>query len=64
MTPVDQKVHVTKDKHVKNQSTMAKPDAKISAKNSQKDKKSSELEATQILTGYETARVNLRHYRL
>ncbi|EXX56043.1 hypothetical protein GLOIN_2v1791351 [Rhizophagus irregularis DAOM 181602=DAOM 197198] len=32
----------------------AKPDVKTSAKNSHKGKKSSELEATQILTGYET----------
>ncbi|PKY31972.1 hypothetical protein RhiirB3_449855 [Rhizophagus irregularis] len=31
----------------------AKPDVKTSAKNSQKGKKSSEPEATQILTGYE-----------
>ncbi|CAB4432324.1 unnamed protein product [Rhizophagus irregularis] len=67
MTPVDQtvipknsrkkdkqKARVTDDKQVKNQSTTAKPDAKTSAKNSHKGKKTSELEATQILTGYET----------
>ncbi|PKC54036.1 hypothetical protein RhiirA1_478101 [Rhizophagus irregularis] len=33
---------------------LAKPDVKTSAKNSHKGKKSSEPEATQILTGYET----------
>ncbi|GBC53417.2 hypothetical protein GLOIN_2v1776609 [Rhizophagus irregularis DAOM 181602=DAOM 197198] len=48
-----QKARVTDDKQIKNQSTKAKPDVKTSAKNSQKRKKSSELEATQILTGYE-----------
>ncbi|CAB4417822.1 unnamed protein product [Rhizophagus irregularis] len=48
-----QKACVTDDKQVKHQSTTAKPNAKTSAKNSQKDKKSSEPEATQILTGYE-----------
>ncbi|PKY31120.1 hypothetical protein RhiirB3_448560 [Rhizophagus irregularis] len=48
-----QKARVTVDKQVKNQSTTAKPDAKTSAKNSQKDKKSSDTEVTQILTGYE-----------
>ncbi|PKC01492.1 hypothetical protein RhiirA5_456430 [Rhizophagus irregularis] len=66
MTPVDQtvipenswkkdkqKARVTDDKQVANQSTKAKPDVKTSAKNSQKGKKSSEPEATQILTGYE-----------
>ncbi|GBC48951.2 hypothetical protein GLOIN_2v1871772 [Rhizophagus irregularis DAOM 181602=DAOM 197198] len=66
MTPVDQtvipensrkkdkqKAHVTDDKQVANQSTKAKPDVKTSAQNSQKGKKSSEPEATQILTGYE-----------
>ncbi|PKC54860.1 hypothetical protein RhiirA1_476558 [Rhizophagus irregularis] len=46
-------MRITDDKQVKHQSIMAKPDAKISAKNFQKDKKSSEPEATQILTGYE-----------
>ncbi|PKC57902.1 hypothetical protein RhiirA1_401043 [Rhizophagus irregularis] len=45
-----QKVHVTDDKQVKNQSTMANPDAKTLVKNS---KKASIPEATQILTGYE-----------
>ncbi|GET62165.1 hypothetical protein GLOIN_2v1791351 [Rhizophagus irregularis DAOM 181602=DAOM 197198] len=44
-----QKVHVTDDKQVKNQSTMANPDAKTLVKNS---KKASIPEATQILTGY------------
>ncbi|GBC19107.2 hypothetical protein GLOIN_2v1791351 [Rhizophagus irregularis DAOM 181602=DAOM 197198] len=66
MTPVDQtvipensrkkdkqKARVTDDKQVANQSTKAKPDVKTSAQNSQKGKKSSEPEATQILTGYE-----------
>ncbi|CAB4404638.1 unnamed protein product [Rhizophagus irregularis] len=66
MTPVDhtvipensqkkdkQKARVTVDKQVKNQSTTAKPDAKTPAKNSQKEKKLSEPEITQILTGYE-----------
>ncbi|GET53259.1 hypothetical protein GLOIN_2v1871772 [Rhizophagus irregularis DAOM 181602=DAOM 197198] len=66
MTPVDQtvipenfqkkdkqKARVTDDKQVANQSIKAKPDVKTSAKNSHKGKKSSELEATQILTGYE-----------
>ncbi|GBC52217.2 hypothetical protein GLOIN_2v1773466 [Rhizophagus irregularis DAOM 181602=DAOM 197198] len=48
-----QKARVTDDKQVANQSTKAKPDVKTSAQNSQKGKKSSELEATQILTGYE-----------
>ncbi|CAB4411342.1 unnamed protein product [Rhizophagus irregularis] len=43
LTPVDQM----------NQSTMAKPDAKNISQNSQKEKKSSEPEVTQILTGYE-----------
>ncbi|EXX55571.1 hypothetical protein GLOIN_2v1791351 [Rhizophagus irregularis DAOM 181602=DAOM 197198] len=47
-----QKVHVTDDKQVANQSTKAKPDVKTSAKNFHKGKKSSEPEATQILTGY------------
>ncbi|CAB4439610.1 unnamed protein product [Rhizophagus irregularis] len=55
-----QKARVTDDKHVKNQSTTAKPDAKTSAKNSQKDKKSSEPEATQILTGYEAVGEELK----
>ncbi|PKK57359.1 hypothetical protein RhiirC2_798170 [Rhizophagus irregularis] len=41
------------DQTSKNQSTTAKPDAKTSAKNSQKDKKSPDNEVTQILTGYE-----------
>ncbi|CAB4417212.1 unnamed protein product [Rhizophagus irregularis] len=66
MTPVDQavipensrkkdkqKARVTDDKQVKNQSITAKPDAKTSANNSHKGKKTSEPEATQILTGYE-----------
>ncbi|CAB4422565.1 unnamed protein product [Rhizophagus irregularis] len=66
MTPVDQfvtpetsrkkdkqKARVTADKQVNDQSTTAKPDAKTSAKSSHKGKKSSEPEATQILTGYE-----------
>ncbi|PKB95364.1 hypothetical protein RhiirA5_436855 [Rhizophagus irregularis] len=48
-----QKARVTDDKQVTNQSTKAKPDVKTSAKNSHKGKKSSEPEATQILTGYE-----------
>ncbi|PKY46935.1 hypothetical protein RhiirA4_461953 [Rhizophagus irregularis] len=48
-----QKARITVDKQVKNQSTTAKPDAKTSAHNSQKEKKSSKPEATQILTGYE-----------
>ncbi|GBC11997.2 hypothetical protein GLOIN_2v1871772 [Rhizophagus irregularis DAOM 181602=DAOM 197198] len=48
-----QKARVIDDKQVANQSTKAKPDAKTSAKNSHKGKKSSEPEATQILTGYE-----------
>ncbi|EXX56016.1 hypothetical protein GLOIN_2v1791351 [Rhizophagus irregularis DAOM 181602=DAOM 197198] len=51
-----QKARITDDKQVANQSTKAKPDVKTSAKNSQKGKKSSELEATQILTGYEAVR--------
>ncbi|PKC50594.1 hypothetical protein RhiirA1_485881, partial [Rhizophagus irregularis] len=51
-----QKAHVTDDKQVTNQSTKAKPDVKTSAKNSQKGKKSSEPEATQILTGHEAVR--------
>ncbi|PKY31121.1 hypothetical protein RhiirB3_448562 [Rhizophagus irregularis] len=55
---------VSMDKQVKNQSTMAKPDAKTSAKNSHKKKKSSEPEATQILTGYEAVREDLRHYSI
>ncbi|EXX73431.1 hypothetical protein RirG_060400 [Rhizophagus irregularis DAOM 197198w] len=41
-----QKVRVTGDKQVKNQSTTAKPDAKTSAKNSKKEKKSSDTEVT------------------
>ncbi|PKC00936.1 hypothetical protein RhiirA5_427491 [Rhizophagus irregularis] len=49
-----QKARVTADKQITNQSTKAKPDVKTSAKNSHKGKKSSEPEATQILTGYET----------
>ncbi|PKY57187.1 hypothetical protein RhiirA4_478086 [Rhizophagus irregularis] len=67
MTPVDQtvtpktsrkkdkqKARITKNKQVKNQSTTAKPDTKTPVKNvSQKEKKSSEPKATQILTGYE-----------
>ncbi|GBC44370.2 hypothetical protein GLOIN_2v1871772 [Rhizophagus irregularis DAOM 181602=DAOM 197198] len=66
MTPVDQtvipensrkkdkqKARVTDNKQVANQSTKAKPNVKTSAKNFQKGKKSSEPEATQILTGYE-----------
>ncbi|CAB4421411.1 unnamed protein product [Rhizophagus irregularis] len=67
MTPVDppvtpensrkkdkQKARVTEDKQVKHQSTTAKPDAKTPAKNSQKEKKSSEPEVIQLfLTGYE-----------
>ncbi|GBC24582.1 hypothetical protein GLOIN_2v1871772 [Rhizophagus irregularis DAOM 181602=DAOM 197198] len=65
MTPVDQtgipehsrkkdkqKARITDDKQVANQSTKAKADAKTPAKNSHKGKKSSELEATQILTEY------------
>ncbi|CAB4410475.1 unnamed protein product [Rhizophagus irregularis] len=48
-----QTARITVDKQVKHQSTTAKPDAKTSAKNSHKGKKTSELEATQILTGYE-----------
>jgi hypothetical protein len=48
-----QKARVTVDKQVKNQSTMANPGAKTLAKNPKKNKKSSEPEATQILTGYE-----------
>ncbi|GBC14135.1 hypothetical protein GLOIN_2v1791351 [Rhizophagus irregularis DAOM 181602=DAOM 197198] len=65
MTPVDQtvipensrkkdkqKARVTDDKQITNQSTKAKPDVKTSANNSHKEKKSSEPEATQILTGY------------
>ncbi|EXX78877.1 hypothetical protein RirG_011000 [Rhizophagus irregularis DAOM 197198w] len=69
MTPVDQtvipenswkkdkqKARVTDDKQVANQSTKAKPDVKTSAKNSHKGKKSFELEATQIPTGYEAVR--------
>ncbi|PKY61151.1 hypothetical protein RhiirA4_485742, partial [Rhizophagus irregularis] len=65
MTPVDQsvipensrkkdkqKARITDDKQVKHQSTTANPD-KVSAKNSQKEKKSSVPEVTQILTGYE-----------
>ncbi|PKY37067.1 hypothetical protein RhiirB3_461234 [Rhizophagus irregularis] len=51
-----QKACVTDEKQVKNQSITAKPDAKTSAKNSQKDKKSSDNEVTQILTGYEAVR--------
>ncbi|PKY55803.1 hypothetical protein RhiirA4_475537 [Rhizophagus irregularis] len=38
---------------------MAKPDAKTSAKNSQKEKKSFEPEVTQILTGYDAIRKEL-----
>ncbi|PKK61682.1 hypothetical protein RhiirC2_718245 [Rhizophagus irregularis] len=48
-----QKARITDDKQDVNQSTKAKPDVKTSTKNSHKGKKSSELEATQILTGYE-----------
>ncbi|EXX56663.1 hypothetical protein GLOIN_2v1791351 [Rhizophagus irregularis DAOM 181602=DAOM 197198] len=47
-----QKARVTDNKQVANQSTKAKPDVITSAKNSHKGKKSSEPEATQILTGY------------
>jgi hypothetical protein len=47
---------LTVNKQVKHQSTMAKPNVKTSAKNSQKEKKSSEPEATQILTGYKAVR--------
>jgi hypothetical protein len=67
MTPVDQtvtpetsrkkdkqKARVTVDKQVKNQSTTAKPDAKTTVKNSQKEKKSSTPEVIQLfLTRYE-----------
>ncbi|GBC19100.2 hypothetical protein GLOIN_2v1791351 [Rhizophagus irregularis DAOM 181602=DAOM 197198] len=55
-----QKARVTDDKQVANQSTKAKPDVKTSAKNSHKGKKSSELEATQILTGYEAVGEELK----
>ncbi|GET63662.1 hypothetical protein GLOIN_2v1791351 [Rhizophagus irregularis DAOM 181602=DAOM 197198] len=54
-----QKARITDDKQVANQSTKAKPDVKTSAKNSHKGKKSSELEATQILIGYEAVREEL-----
>ncbi|EXX62942.1 hypothetical protein GLOIN_2v1791351 [Rhizophagus irregularis DAOM 181602=DAOM 197198] len=57
-----QKARVTADKQITNQSTKAKPDVKTSAKNSHKGKKSSEPEATQILTGYET--VGEEHERI
>ncbi|EXX79275.1 hypothetical protein RirG_007200 [Rhizophagus irregularis DAOM 197198w] len=69
MTPVDQtvipknsrkkdkqKVRITDDKQIKNQSSKAKPDVKTSAKNSHMGKKSSEPEATQILIRYEAVR--------
>ncbi|PKK61455.1 hypothetical protein RhiirC2_791787 [Rhizophagus irregularis] len=46
-----QKARVIDDKQVKHQSTTANPDAKTSAKNSHKEKKSSDTEVTQILTG-------------
>ncbi|PKK50938.1 hypothetical protein RhiirC2_803332 [Rhizophagus irregularis] len=58
-----QKARVTVDKQVKNQSTMAKPDAKTSAKNFQKDKKSPDNEVTQILTGYEAVRYEQERIR-
>ncbi|PKY32147.1 hypothetical protein RhiirB3_450134 [Rhizophagus irregularis] len=58
-----QKAHVTDDKQIKNQSTKAKPDVKTSAQNSHKGKKSSELEATQILTGYEAIGEELERIR-
>ncbi|CAB4417208.1 unnamed protein product [Rhizophagus irregularis] len=50
-----QKARVTVDKQIKHQSTTAKPDAKMPAKNSQKEKNKPAPvpEATQILTGYE-----------
>ncbi|PKK61461.1 hypothetical protein RhiirC2_791766 [Rhizophagus irregularis] len=51
-----QKACVIDDKQVKHQSTTANPDAKTSAKNSHKGKKSSDTEVTQILTGYEAVR--------
>ncbi|PKY57723.1 hypothetical protein RhiirA4_479007 [Rhizophagus irregularis] len=51
-----QKARVIDDKQVKHQSTTAKPDAKTSANNPQKEKKSSKPEATQILTGYKAVR--------
>ncbi|GET62707.1 hypothetical protein GLOIN_2v1871772 [Rhizophagus irregularis DAOM 181602=DAOM 197198] len=51
-----QKARVTDDKQVAHQSTKARPDVKTSAKNSHKGKKSSELEAIQILTGYKAVR--------
>ncbi|PKC53067.1 hypothetical protein RhiirA1_480090, partial [Rhizophagus irregularis] len=54
-----QKARVTDDKQVANQSTKAKPVVKTSAKNSHKGKKSSKLEAIQILTGYEAVREEL-----
>ncbi|CAB4410478.1 unnamed protein product [Rhizophagus irregularis] len=77
MTPVDQtvtpetsrkkdkqKARVTDDKQVKNQSTTAKPDAKTPAKNSQKEKKSSEPEVIQLfLTGYEAVGDELERVR-
>ncbi|PKY21248.1 hypothetical protein RhiirB3_434780 [Rhizophagus irregularis] len=68
MTPVDQtvtsetsqkkdkqKAHVTDNKKVKNQSTMANPDAQTSATQPRKGKNLSVPEATQILTGYKEA---------
>ncbi|CAB4437112.1 unnamed protein product [Rhizophagus irregularis] len=54
MTPVDQF----------NQSTTAKPDAKTPAKNSQKEKKSSEPEVIQLfLTGYEAVKDERKRVR-
>ncbi|EXX56045.1 hypothetical protein RhiirA5_383955 [Rhizophagus irregularis] len=65
MTPVDQtvtpetfwkkdkqKAYVIADKQVKHQLIMANSSAKTLAKNPKKNKKLSEPEATQILTGY------------
>ncbi|CAB4434456.1 unnamed protein product [Rhizophagus irregularis] len=51
-----QKACVTVDKHAKNQSSTANPDAKTLVQSLKKDKKSSIPEATQILTGYEAVR--------
>ncbi|EXX58021.1 hypothetical protein RirG_201770 [Rhizophagus irregularis DAOM 197198w] len=58
-----QKARITDDKQVANQSTKAIPDVKTSAKNFHKGKKSSEPEATQILTGYEAVREELERIR-
>ncbi|PKK64923.1 hypothetical protein RhiirC2_786857 [Rhizophagus irregularis] len=51
--PILPDARVIDDKQVKHQSTTANPDAKTSAKNSHKEKKSFDTEVTQILTGYE-----------